>query len=88
MCADGRRPDVQDSLLSASVGTGFAKQHSASKSRISEVDSSVPVLDETYAYYSRYVVGNDHPVYYRFDRNNDSRFDRKRGTGPMSYHVT
>ena len=54
------------------------------KSRISEVDSSVPALDGPYAYYSRYAAGNEHPIYSRVDRTDVEKWEA-RAPPPPSY---
>jgi len=54
------------------------------KGRISEVDASVPSLDGPYAYYSRYAVGNEHPIVARIDRTDINAWTPD-GAAPASY---
>ena len=54
------------------------------KARISEVDSSVPVVDGPYAYYSRYQKGSEHPIVSRIDRADVGSWTPE-GAAPASY---
>ena len=56
-------------LVLAPLGDLRAKLVAEMRARIKEDDSSVPVPDGPFAYYSRYIPGGQHPVFCRSARD-------------------